>query len=651
MRQLRIHGDNVVECERALDLVSRALNIEFEIDKNSSIISPCLRAENGKWEIQLLPGHGRWGIDIADLLRQRGSTLRENADAVISEVLPAGDERILAAVEFCGALPAGNNAWQRHGRALGFGQAGIPYLIYNEIGGLELDQDRQPKASRLPNPAVPYSLVQYSDDTGCVVLPIYEAAPSAPNEMKAGFAQCVGTSDAYTYFAELLGGEVSPDTVRALRRRALTLVHELTNSRKRGDGLTFEQWCEVLESGGDRVGKFIELNSRWRPSRSEKVKATTSAREFISGLVSFGPVALGSGSLPFLVIPQSSLEQFGDFVEGQYGSEGRRLASWITQEDKPLVVVLVTGFKPRGDDSRPDRGLAPLARMLAGPRARLLSFLWGPGNSDLLNLFRENPSAAAKSNGLIEAVSSCSDYVLVDSITAEVFLVDTSSFMHTPNHERVELGGQVLTPLPGEHDVDSAFHFLVTRPPRPWVFEGMCNPPGGDWSGISISLDSGEEVRWTSLPRVSSSGAKRPDHVVQVSEGDFDYIFSVESKNISSRMEAGVGPMLTRYTDDLFAHTPTIQRNLGLEGWTDVTISLSNWKYRNISVGLFVYRSAEDLRTVLDFSTLDIVGAFEFEGSGPTVLHLFSDRKANEARRVFKKMVKTSSFSIEVREY
>ncbi|MEZ4903938.1 MAG: hypothetical protein R2822_20420 [Spirosomataceae bacterium] len=52
------------------------------------------------------------------------------------------------------------------------------------------------------------------------------------------------------------------------------------------------------------------------------------------------------------------------------------LANTIEKKNKPLIVVWVTGFKPRGDDSRPDRGLVPLARMLFGNDIDILTMFW-----------------------------------------------------------------------------------------------------------------------------------------------------------------------------------------------------------------------------------------------------------------------------------
>ena len=154
-----IHGDNIVECERTLRLVELALGISCWPPPVPTALAVCpsflfsLRATAEPWKFTFFPGFGRWKEDILQLVRNRGGSLREAADAIITGVMSDREEPLLA-IEYCGVLPAGNQAWQRNGRA------GIPFdaldsLIYvAEIGGYELDLQRTRKASRLPNPAV-----------------------------------------------------------------------------------------------------------------------------------------------------------------------------------------------------------------------------------------------------------------------------------------------------------------------------------------------------------------------------------------------------------------------------------------------------------------------------------------------------------------
>ena len=172
-RFLRIHGDNIVECERTLNMIVEALNASCVLQK-SPIYLPKYRIQTDGcvFEIELLSGHGRWGgIDLGDIIRKSGGRLRESADSYITEI-ENGAEHVLLGIEYCSALPAGNNAWQRNGKALASVLANVPYLYYAEIGGIELDENRTPKAPRYPNPAVPFSYITLSKDTGRVCLPV-----------------------------------------------------------------------------------------------------------------------------------------------------------------------------------------------------------------------------------------------------------------------------------------------------------------------------------------------------------------------------------------------------------------------------------------------------------------------------------------------
>lgn len=166
----------------------------------------------------------------------------------------------------------------------------------------------------------------------------------------------------------------------------------------------------------------------------------------------------------------------------------------------------VTGFKPRGDDSRPDRGLVPLARMLFGNDIDILTIVFGPAGKQTWKTFNENPERLVTSNGLWQAVLNLSNYVLADSATSE-FGVLTSIITRNLERKNVKVVFNAAKPSGtyGEHDVDTAIHTLFSRQSSLNIFESMCNPPGGDWSGISyFDFSDKTEYRWTSLPRVSA---------------------------------------------------------------------------------------------------------------------------------------------------
>jgi len=291
-RRLFVHGDNVIECDRTVSLLEQALDVRMELVEDSLATSPRLLSTCERFEIQLLPGHQRWGFDIHQVLAASGAPIRENADAVITEVLGSGEQKILFAVEFCGALPAGNNAWQRHGRAFAFGIAGYPYLIFNEIGGLELSASREIKASRYPNPCVPLSLVTFSRDTGTPVLPVYEPAPSSPSEVTRSFRSCFGLEDALGLIRALVLKETSQVWIQRLESKATELVFQLSNNRSRQDGLSAIQLTKSIESEGSRVKYWTEMATPWKRRTVEKVRATGTSQSFMAGLASIGACAI-----------------------------------------------------------------------------------------------------------------------------------------------------------------------------------------------------------------------------------------------------------------------------------------------------------------------------------------------------------------------
>ena len=136
---LRIHGDNIVECERTLTMLCDAFHKEAILCE-SPIFRPLytFNYKGNLYEIELLSGHARWGVDINEELLKNGGVLREGADSYIT-LIQGKNEKVIIGIEYCSALPAGNNAWQRNGRALSTILSGIPYLYFAEIGGVEMD--------------------------------------------------------------------------------------------------------------------------------------------------------------------------------------------------------------------------------------------------------------------------------------------------------------------------------------------------------------------------------------------------------------------------------------------------------------------------------------------------------------------------------
>ena len=225
-----------------------------------------------------------------------------------------------------------------------------------------------------------------------------------------------------------------------------------------------------------------------------------------------------------------------------------KFAQWLSNIDEPLIVVWITGFKPRGDDSRPDRGLVPLARMLFGAQAHVLSIVYGPGKKEMWDKLQESPATLASQNGLWEAVINLSDAIFADSVNLKNNPLSFLLSRNTRTSKSRVTFPKVDQPLYfSEQDVDTVIHSLFARHEEEKVFEGLCNPPGGDWSGVSVfDFQSEEEFRWTSLPRVSGAD-KRPDHVIQFFESGSNFLLAMESKDGASKIESEVGKRLRAY--------------------------------------------------------------------------------------------------------
>lgn len=170
----RIHGDNIVECERIAKLIleeTDPTSVEISLISPSTIVyNICFNylGHRFEWQLELLPGFNkagrrRWEANIFAGLKDSGSFLDETPDAIVTCV-ENGLETILYAIEFCSALQAGNQAWQRSGRAFSTGRTGCPYLYIVDFVKYELDaRTRERKALRFPNPAVPYSYISFQE--------------------------------------------------------------------------------------------------------------------------------------------------------------------------------------------------------------------------------------------------------------------------------------------------------------------------------------------------------------------------------------------------------------------------------------------------------------------------------------------------------
>ena len=331
-------------------------------------------------------------------------------------------------------------------------------------------------------------------------------------------------------------------------------------------------------------------------------------------------IGLTSSKLPICIIPKDRKGAFANIVEEL--CEGRIQAdflSWLRQETN-LVICWIMGFKPRGDDARPDRGLAPLTRMLIGDTEDLLTVIYGPASSSTWERLHNTPRLLLN-NGLWEAIFDASNAILVDSSTDGI---RRHGYLRPHWHEErtnSEMEAICVQPQPlhiGENDVDTVIHLLLAHHGGTSFFEGMCNPPGGDWSGISLqSTERSMELRWLTLPRVSDVGAKRPDHVFQIFKPNRQpIILCVESKETAASVELNIGQRLISYIQTLISSPASIERRDSEDSWEHSSITLDYQLFTMASAVAFLDENTDRIEIVRQRANADLLMCFSFLNNG-----------------------------------
>jgi hypothetical protein len=644
IKNFQIHGDNIVECVRAFDYVVAGLgDLVLQVDgPSTSVACPVytVRLSDRELHFQFLPGYGerRWNQDVLGFIKRSGGRLREAADAIIT-VTNNGIESPVAAIEFCGALPAGNQAWQRQGRAFSFSHAKIPYFYVAELGGFELDADRGRKAERMPNPAIPFSFFAMTQYQGVVCLPVYEANAGATGDTVVHYEPIFGKAEFLEFLKLAVLGNATESAGTELGKKCVALVKLLADAKKRKDGLTGEQWqaAHAAVLSGQSLPDYLSQNARLTWKKTAYIEGLTSTAKLFMALGAADSLGLTSTSLPLSFVPKENRHEFSRKAKVLFPDMDQNFAEWMASNAKHLAISWVMGFKPRGDDARPDRGLPPLARMLIGNDCDLMTFVYGPAPVTHWKDLARNPVGLATRNGLWEAVLGVSDAVLVDSSTKPSstprgYLKE--SWAAVLKEEDIPLNVEAKVLSLGEQDVDTALHVAFESLGTEIVFEGMCNPPGGDWSGISFRWDSTEdEHRWLTLPRVSAEGAKRPDHVFALfGHGDHSICLCIESKEKAQALDANIGPRLIRYVEALFESTPSIRRTSKANPWAMYDAAWARRDVSFLSAGAYLSTPNDPFRGLASGSGLDIQIGVSFSKDGrKCTLHLRGDTKAGKA--------------------
>ena len=626
MELFRIHGDNIVECERITNIIISALEhpiIQTHLLTPSTPIVTIQAAFEQcaiEWKLELLPGFNkntkiRWERNIFEPLCDAGSYLDETPDAIVTHIDLDGHERILLGIEFCSALQAGNQAWQRSGRAFSTGRTGCPYLYIVDFVKYELQkQTRTRKILRFPNAAVPFSYISYSRSTGNFIAQLYVKSEEFDRTKDPAIADFdeddFGRDDLGRYIVKLMCGLDTSLEETTILQKNMNVVEFLARrpNNKADSNFTAEEWKALYETPESDVVEQSLSTRRFIFHKSIASKSHHGASADFVSLVDELSVGLASKDLPFGIIPRQDRIKFTNQFMRLYPSTAPEILTKMARTDKHLIVSIYKGFKPKGDDNRPDRGLLPFVSMLYPLDVDVLSFIYGPLLDTSLRLLDNNQKTLARKNGLWRAILALSDFVVIDAPVLGGSTTDATRVFYTAETKReyAEKGADqeiaprhAFSPYPiniGEDDVDTGIHYFFAHLLYQHCFEGMCNPPGGDWSGFSV-IDGQYENRWLSLPRVSDTiNGKRPDHILELF-GVFDrpLLLSIESKERSAALEPDVGNKLVEYIRSLMGFIPSAKRKLypetGSWQWGDTFVNFT--AYETISAAAYLKQYAE----------------------------------------------------------
>ena len=642
-RIFRIHGDNIVECERIAKLIleeTEPTSVEISLMSPSTIVYNIYFNYLGhhfEWQLELLPGFNkagrrRWEANIFTGLKDSGSFLDETPDAIVTYV-ENGLETILYAIEFCSALQAGNQAWQRSGRAFSTGRTGCPYLYVVDFVNYELDpKTRERKSLRFPNPAVPYSYINFSEDSENFVAQVYIRSaefdkrfePKLRNFDESNFAG----EELARYIIKRMCGFDTSEEESVILQKGLNIVMFLASSLRPTTNFSPAQWRRLYEYQRGIVQFSLE-NSNFNFRKKITAKGHHGNSAYFLDLVEQLSVGLASKDLPFGIIPAANRGRLANGIQRLYPTYDANILERLASSDSDLILCMIKGFKPAGDDNRPDRGVLPLSAMLSSTDIEVMTYIYGPVIERNFNALMANPECLADSNGFWRAILSLSNYVALDvpvltrrpddAYDAEVIL-DTSELKEhyigqLPDVDSLTQDNFSSIPQSfHEDDVDTGIHFLFSHLLREVCFEGMCNPPGGDWSGLSVFYEN-YEVRWLSLPRESKEvDGKRPDHVLELF-GVFDrpVLLSIESKERSFDLEVNVGEELVNYIHHLMNYVPNVERLVHpcLGAWTQSDHLVDFNAFEVISAAAYLRGSAQENRTVFERSNCDMLFIME----------------------------------------
>jgi hypothetical protein len=624
MRHFRVYGDNIVECIRTIELIKEnsLFSVSFDYSfKSQSVITAKGTIGKEGIIIDLIPGFDksakqRWKENILNNLKDNGGTLDETPDAFLTRIRNDEVESFICSIEYCSALQAGNQAWQRSGRAYSTGKTLIPYFYIIEYTRYELDSEtRQRKAIRDPNAIVPFSYLAYTNSIKNPVIQAFFQSEEFDGEDDRFAGTDFKTIFSRTTISNYIVALMLEMNTEAFEKDLLIKTKNMVKFLLPDNSDTKLTKTNVEDFDMDNLLGSLEKMTSFNASKKIAKKSATGHIFELNDVFKKYSKGIFSSDLPFGFIPKDKINSFCNDLQKVYGFSNDEVAKLKAQ--KNIVFTLIKGFKPKGDDNRPDRGILPLLRMTFGDDCFILTILYGPilkNNFDLL--FNDN-KLLAKKNGLWQTIIYMSNHLLIDSDILtnnpkDTFhssnLLDLTNFVFEETGFKQDFDIVNTTPIGfREDDVDTLI-YMACKYHSKNTFIGLCNPPGGDWSGYSVIKDS-NEYRWLSLPRVSEDQYKRPDHVIQFINHSKNKLLIIESKDNPNDLEQDIGTRLINYIKWLMAFVPSVKKENG--SWEKAVNKIKASDFDFVSAGSYIVYDDIDRSAQLLKANVDIIFAFK----------------------------------------
>lgn len=411
-----VYGDNILECWRLAQYASSGNKVEPS-SSNCDVSNPGVRWRDGEStvEAKLIPSPERIPPEIRKALGSEENSLREQPDVVLCK-----ENELVSTFEFCSALPAGNNAWQRHGRSLSLCINGVLHFHIAKIGGYELDANRAKKAPRLPNPLVLISYLRMSSGVfpgRSYLVPLLH--DDCPSELEGKLREFDCKSEISAIISRCMLGASFSDCLEVIIAKTIGIIANTTISSGSNSTLSTAEWLSLAQTACDKeksIASTIQSMRKIRWSKSAPTNRSQTGRA-LQRYLEANFHSLGSSTIPICMASDRDIGKFLDFLASDYEVDRH----YLDQEFGDCSTLLVTcdsGFKPRGDDSRPARGLTPFAKSFihGDPHSKLVVFLYGPCKQQQWRMIKDGKLATlAASNGLWESIYAMADFLILDS--------------------------------------------------------------------------------------------------------------------------------------------------------------------------------------------------------------------------------------------